>query len=234
MKRQAIIAATLVLLITVPVAAQDSDYPIVVVNYRELRLAPEDLTALTAISPQFTSNQALSMLLTDNDTLFWEPLGGSDRNLSANSSVSSFAVVQINETGFYETIIGFSPDNQTLEWVVSLNSSVSANFSTIVVAATDFFVNDGRYWGFCEEIVVLPGHLVGLDVDYVWRLIFRLVAESERWTFFIESLGQILDTQYSQLPCQTCYDYSLLIAGAAIVTAVVIFALAIVWARRHQ
>ncbi len=234
MKTQIVIAAALILLIAFPVTAQNSDYPVVVVNYRELRLAPEDLTALTAISSQFTSNHALSDLLADNDTLFWEPLGGSDRDLSANSSVSSFAVVQINETGFYETIIGLSPDNQTLEWVAFLNSSVSANFSTIVVAATDFFVDDGRYWGFCEEIVVLPGHLVGLDVDYVWRLIFHLMAESERWTFFIESSGQILDTQYSQLPCQTCYDYSLLIAGAAIVTAVIIFALAIVWTRRHQ
>ena len=155
---------------------------VVVVNYRELRLAPEDLTALTAISPQFTSNHALSELLADNDTLFWEPLGGSDRDLSANSSVSSFAVVQINETGFYETIIGLSPDNQTLEWVASLNSSVSANLSTIVVAATDFFTEDGRYWGLCEEIVVLPGHLVGIDVDYVWMLTFHLIAESERWT----------------------------------------------------
>jgi len=234
MKPQAVIAAALVLLITVPVAAQDSDYPVVVINYRELRLAPEDLTALTAISLQFTSNHALSELLADNDTLFWEPLGGSDRDLSANSSVSSFAVVQINETGFYETIIGFSPDNQTLEWVAFLNSSVSANFSTIVIAATDFFVNDGRYWGLCEEIVVLPGHLVGLAVDYVWRLVFHLVAESEIWTLFIEGSGQILDTQHSQLPCQTCYDYPLLIAGAATVTAVAVFALAIVWTRRHQ
>ena len=234
MKPQAVIAAALVLLIAVPVAAQDSDYPVVVINYRELRLASEDLTALTAISPQFTSNRALSELLSDNDTLFWEPLGGSDRNLSANSSVSSFAVVQINETGFYETIIGLSPDNQTLEWVAFLNSSVSANFSTIVIAATDFFVDDGRYWGLCEEIVVLPGHFVGLDVDHVWRLIFHLVAESEMWTLFIESSGQILDTQHSQLPCETCYDYSLLIAGAAIVTAVAVFALAIVWTRRHQ
>ena len=233
MKRQAIIAAALVLLIAVPVAAQDSDYPVVVVDYRELRLAPEDLTALTAISPQFTSNHALSELLLDNDTLFWEPLGGSDRDLSPNSSVSSFAVVQINETGFYETIIGLSPDNQTLEWVASLNSSVSANFSDIVIAATGFFVDDGRYWGLCEEIVVLPGHLVGFDVDHVWRLAFHLVAESERWTLFIESSGQILDTQFSQLPCQTCYDYSLLIAGAAIVTAVVVFALVIMWTRRH-
>ena len=234
MKRQAIITAALVLLIAVPVAAQDSDYPVVVVNYRELRLAPEDLTALTAISPQFTSNPALSELLSGNDTLFWEPLGGSDRNLSANSSVSSFAVVQINETGFYETIIGFSPDNQTLEWVVSLNSSVSANFSTIVIAATDFFVEDGRYWGLCEEIVVLPGHLMSFDVDYVWRLAFHLVAESERWTLFIESSGQILDTQHSRVSCQTCYDYSLLIAGAAIVIAVVVFALIIMRTRRHQ
>ncbi|MCK4484687.1 MAG: hypothetical protein KAU89_07670 [Candidatus Thorarchaeota archaeon] len=234
MKTQTVIAAALVLLIAVPVAAQDSDYPVVVVNYRELRLAPEDLTALTAISPQFTSNHALSELLADNDTLFWEPLGGSDRDLSANSSVSSFAVVQINETGFYETIIGLSPDNQTLEWVTFLNSSVSANFSTIAIAATDFFVDDGRYWGLCEEIVVLPGHLVGLDVDYVWRLAFHLMAESERWALLLESSGFILDTQYSQIPCQTCYDYSLLIAGAAIVTAVVVFALVVMWTRRHQ
>ncbi len=234
MKPQAVVAAALVLLIAVPVAAQDSDYPVVVINYRELRLASEDLTALTAISPQFTSNRALSELLSDNDTLFWEPLGGSDRNLSANSSVSSFAVVQINETGFYETIIGFSPDNQTLEWVAFLNSSVSANFSTIVIAATDFFAEDGRYWGLCEEIVVLPGHLVGLDVDYVWRLTFHLMAESERWTLLLESSGFILDTQYSQIPCQTCYDYSLLIAGAAIVTAVVVFALVIMWTRWRQ
>ncbi len=232
MKRQAIIAV-LVLLIAVPVAAQDSDYPVVVVDYRELRLVPEDLTALPAINLQFTSNHALSNLLADNDTLFWEPLGGTNRDLSSNSSVSSFAVVQINETGFYETIIGLSPDNQTLEWVASLNSSVSANFSDIVIAATGFFVDDGRYWGLCEEIVVLPGHLVGFDVDHVWRLAFHLVAESERWTLFIESSGQILDTQFSQLPCQTCFDYSLLIAGAAIVTAVVVFALVIMWTRRH-
>ena len=234
MKTQIVIAAALVLLIALPVTAQDFDYPVIVVNYRELRLAPEDLTALTAISTQFTSNQALSKLLADNDTLFWEPLGGSGQDFSANSSMSSFAVVQINETGFYETIIGFSPDNQTLEWVVSLNSSVSANFSTIVIAATDFFVDDGRYWGLCEEIVVLPGHLVGFDVDYVWRLTFHLTAESERWTLLLESSGFILDTQYSQIPCQTCYDYSLLIAGAAIVTAIVVFALVIMWTRPRK
>ncbi|MCK4280432.1 MAG: hypothetical protein KAW94_07635, partial [Candidatus Thorarchaeota archaeon] len=190
--------------------------------------------ALTAISSQFTNNHALSELLSDNDTLFWEPLGGSDQDLSANSSVSSFAVVQINETGFYETIIGLSPDNQTLEWIASLNSSISANFSIIAIAATDFFVDDGRYWGLCEEIAVLPGHLVGLDVDYVWRLTFHLVAESERWALLLESSGLILDTQYSQIPCPTCYDYSLLIAGVAIVTAVVVFALVIIWTRRHQ
>ncbi len=234
MKTHAVIALALILLIALPVIAQDSDYPIVVVNYRELRFAPEDLTALNAMSPQFTSNQALSELLADNDTLFWEPLGGSDQDFSENSSVSSFAVVQINQTGFYETIIGFSPDNQTLEWIVSLNSSVSANFSTIAIAATDFFVDDGRYWGLCEEVVVLPGHLVGFDVDYVWKLAFHLAAESERWTLFLESSGFILDTQHSQIPCQTCYDYSLLIAGAAIVTAIVVFALAIVWTRRHR
>jgi len=234
MKTQIVIASALILLIAVPVTAQDSDYPVVVVNYRELRFVPEDLTELTAISSQFTSNHALSDLLADNDTLFWEPLGGSDRDLSANSSVSSFAVIQINETGFYETIIGFSPDNQTLEWVSSLNSSVSANFSTIVLAATDFFAEDGRYWGLCEEIAVLPGHLVGLDVDHVWRLTFHLTAESEKWTLLLESSGFILDTQYLQIPCQTCYDYSLLIAGAAIVTAIVVFALVIMWTRRHQ
>ncbi|NOR39177.1 MAG: hypothetical protein GQ580_06290 [Candidatus Thorarchaeota archaeon] len=231
---QIVIAAALILLIALPVTAQDSDYPVVVVNYRELRLAPEDLTVLTAISPQFTSNHTISELLADNDTLFWEPLGGSDRDFSANSSVSSFAVVQINETGFYETVIGLSSDNQTLEWIASLNSSASANFSTIVIAATDFFVDDGRYWGFCEEIVVLPGHLVGLDVDYVWRLTFHLTAESERWTLLLESSGFILDTQYSQIPCQTCYDYSLLIAGAAIVTAIVVFALVIMWTRQRK
>jgi hypothetical protein len=234
MKRQAIITAALVLLLAVPVASQDSDYPVVVVDYRELRLVPEDLTALTTISPQFTGNHALSDLLSDNDTLFWEPLGGSDRNFSANSSVSSFAVIQINETGFYETIIGLSPDNQTLEWVAFLNSSVSANFSTIVVAATDFFAEDGRYWGLCEEIAVLPGHLLGFDMDYVWRLTFHLMAESERWALLLDSSGFILDTQYSQIPCQTCYEYSLLITGAAIVTALVVLALVVMWIKRHQ
>ena len=115
----------------------------------------------------FTNDHALSELLVDNDTLLWEPLGGSDRDLSVNSSASSFAGVRINRTGFYEIIIGLSSDNQTLEWTCSLNSSVSANFSIVVCAVTNFIAKDDRYWGLCEEVVAVLGHPAGQSQDAV-------------------------------------------------------------------
>jgi hypothetical protein len=184
------------------VRAQEVEYPVVVVEYRELRLVPEDFTALTSIATPFSNEPELVELL--DTALFWEPLGSRNGDFTENESLSTYGIVAINETGFYETLVGLSMNNQSLEWAIPLNSSIAGNFSKVVITATDFFANDDLYWGLCEEIVVIPGILVGHEFNAIWRLNFHLVAESEQWTLLIDTSGNLIDTLFVTIPCPLC------------------------------
>ncbi len=208
-KKLLITILTLLLFIAAdPVVAQDTEYPVVYVDFIELTIVPEDSSELKLGFPPFSSEPTLESILSMNSTLFWEPIGNFGMNLTENSSISTIAVVQINNTGFYQILVGLSQNNQSLEWINHLDSSVSENFSAVVKSGTDFFSDDGRYWGLVEEIIVIPGVLGGQTTDIVWRLKFHLVAESEQWTLFIDSSGEIIDFQFATIPCQPCIDYT--------------------------
>jgi hypothetical protein len=220
----AFIFLTLLLLssITSHVCAQESNYPTIVVDYRELRIVPEDFDSLKLLAPPFSNNPELVDILLSNNTFFWEPLGSFNVDFSENTSLSTYALVVINETGFYETLVGLSENNQSLIWTALLNTSISANFSKVVHTATDFFANDDIYWGLCEEIVVVPGGLVGLDFTAVWSLTFHLIAESERWTLLIDTSGSLLDTSFVTIPCPLCPYTPFVIVGISVVVTVCI------------
>jgi len=209
----------------IPVSAQSTDYPVITVGYRELRLSPEDLFQLTVSVPLFASEPTLTSIVSDNDTVFWEALGPTGQGLTLNESVSTFALVQMNHTGFFQFLAGLTPDNITLQWAVYLNDSITGNFSTVVTAATDFFAEDGHYWGLCEELVVLPGSLVGQSINIVWRARFHLVAESEEWTLLLDSSGGILDTYSEKLPCKACADYTVPVVVGVSVAVLAILSL---------
>lgn len=196
--------------------AQETEYPILVVDYRELRIVPEDNTALTTLAPPFSNEPRLIELLNDNTTYFWEPLGSINSDFTENLSLSTYAIVRINDTGFYETIVGLTSNNQSLLWVTTLNESISAKFSKVILTATDFFANDDIYWGLSEEIVVIPGVLVGLDFKALWRLTFHLIAESEWWTILIDTSGNLIDTSFVTIPCPLCPYYPFVIIGVSI------------------
>jgi hypothetical protein len=207
------------------VQAQETTYPMVVVDHKEIRLVPESLSSLSTSTPAFASEPILANLLSDNDTLFWAALGHTGGDLQPNASVNAFALVQMNHTGFFEFIVGLSLDNETLKWVTSLNSTLAASFATVVQAATDFFANDGRYWGLCEEFIELPGYLVAQNTTFVWRTKFHLVAESERWTLLLDTSGHILDKSFAKLPCKSCSDYTLIAVLGMSGAAFAVFAL---------
>ena len=215
-------AALLILLVgPIPIPAQSTDYPVITVGYRELRFSPEDLPQLAVSVPLFSSDPTLTGIVSDNDTVFWEALGPAGQDLELNESVSTFALVQLNHTGFFELLAGLSPDNTTLQWAVYLNDSITGKFSTVVIAATDFFAEDGRYWGICEEFAVLPGFIVGQSINIVWRAKFHLVAESEEWTLLLDSSGAILDTHFEKIPCKACADYAVPVVVGVSVAALV-------------
>jgi len=205
--------------------AEDATYPVVVVDHKELHLVPESLSSLSTSVPVFVSEPVLANLLSDNDTLFWAALGHTGGDLQPNASVSAFALVQMNRTGFFEFIIGLSLDNETLKWVTSLNSTLAGSFAMVVQAATDFFANDSRYWGLCEEFIELPGYLVAQSTTIVWRAKFHLVAESERWTLLLDPSGHILDRSFAKLPCKSCSDYTLIAVSGMSGAAFAVFAL---------
>jgi hypothetical protein len=197
---------SLLLIIVLPGSArsQVTNYPRLVVDHREITLVPEDTDSLLQQTSVFADDTKLASLLKSNDTLFWEALGPLNSSLQQDDSVSSFAIVQINSSGFHEYLVGLSSDNQSLLWMTELSSGVSADFSEVAVSAVDYFADDGRYWGLCEEILVLPGSCVGMSEPVVWRFQFHLVAESERWVLLLDSAGTILETDSEALPCETC------------------------------
>jgi hypothetical protein len=198
------------------VYAQESSYPTIVVDYREIRIVPDDFTSLYSSAPPFSNEPALAEILSFNNTWFWEPLGPINADFSQNFSLSTYAIVVINETGFYETLVGLSANNQSLKWVAPLNSSMLTNFSKVIHTATDFFAKDSIYWGLCEEIVVIPGFLAGFDFDVLWRLDFHLVAESERWSILIDMSGNIIDSSFITIPCAICPYTPLVIVAVSI------------------
>lgn len=214
--------ALIALLLVVPVCGQD-DLVVVRVGYRELHIVPERTDGLVLQYRPFSSDPVLNELVTDNDTLFWEGIGQYNANLTPDTTASTFSIVQINETGFYQTNIGLSTDNQTLLWVSHLDSAITSNFSIVVENATDFFANDNRYWGLSEEIIVLPGSLVDQVEHYVWRFVFHLVAEGEQWTLLLSSSGDILSLSAADIPCSDCTDWTSIIILGSLISSVVIF-----------
>jgi hypothetical protein len=218
-------------LFMVSVSGQETDYQVVVVDYRELRLVPEDFSILTNTYPIFNTNPELNEIINKNSTLFWEPIGRINSGFLEDSSFSTFAIIEINETGFFETVIGLSTNNQSLEWITPLNSSVAANFSEVILSATDFFASDAIYWGLCEEIVVIPGSLIGLDIDALWRLAFHLVAESEQWTIYVDVAGNLIDSSFVTIPCPLCPVCPFVIIGLS--AAITICGVVIVILRRR-
>jgi len=214
--------ALIVFVLAVPVYGQD-DLVTVRVGYRELQIVPEGTDSLVSQYDPFSSNNFLNELATNNDTLFWEGIGQYGADLITDTTASTFSIVQINETGFFQTNIGLSVDNQTLLWVSQLDSDITSNFTAIVESATDFFADDNLYWGFCEEIILLPGDFVGMDEPLVWRFKFHLVAESERWTLILGQSGALLFSSFEEIPCQSCFDWTPVFVIVSILAAVSIF-----------
>jgi hypothetical protein len=202
----ALLSAILVCSLVTDSSAQ-STYPVINVGYKEIRLVPEDFGLLVEEAPVFGTNPVLSTLLEQNSTMFWEALGQFGSDLGVNSSAYSYSVVQINDTGIFITVVGLGSGLQSVEWIDALSPTITENYSLIVDKATDFFNDDGHYWGLCEEIMVLPGGLVERTEAVVWRLVFHLVAEGERWTLLYSTNGVHLDTLSIPVPCQSC-DYS--------------------------
>jgi hypothetical protein len=210
-------------MLVTPVAAQDT--PVVTVDFRELRFSPESTSNLSTNFEAFRTDSTLVDLLEDNDTLFWEYIEGFDSNYLEDTSLASYAIVSINSTGFYQTIVALDPSSGDLEWVRSLRSSYSENYTMAVRTATDFFADDGHYWGLCEEIILLPGSSVGQSADAVWRFKFYLVGETERWTLLISTAGTLLTFSFEDVPCQSCIDYTPFVIfgfASAIVIVVVV------------
>ncbi len=200
-------------------------YTTVRVGYRELQLSPEDFSSVLTDYEPFRTDTSIDSLLASNDTLFWEPLGHIDPNYDYNASINTVGFIQINTTGFYQTLIGLDSLNSSILWISLLDNTVSSNFTYIVEAATDFFANDNRYWGVCEEIVVVPGSLIQEEIHYVWRFTFRLIAEGERWTLLFDSSGNLLNQALEDIPCSSCNQttpFVILGVTGAIVTIVMV------------
>ncbi len=203
---------------------QAQSYTVVTVDYRELQLVPEDMSELRNIQ-SFQTESALVNLLEDNDTVFWEAIGSYDASLELNSALSSYAIVQINQSGFFQTIVALNAQSMALEWYEPIDSTLTQNYTLAIKTATDFFADDGHYWGLSEEIVVVPGSLVGLDIDVIWLFEFYLVGETERWTLMIDTNGILQDYQFRDIPCQDCVNYTPLVI-IALSSSILVVALA--------
>ncbi len=199
-----IILLLAVSLVVLPGTKAQDEYPVVYVDFVELRLVPEDFTNLVSSIPLFTTASELTSLLSENDTLFWEALGQTGMDFSQNQSVSTIAIIQLNETGFFQTLVGLSSDNESLLWTHVLDIPSIGNFSVVTNDTVQFFVDQDKYWGLCEEIVLLPAHLNPHDVDIVWRFTFHLVEDLERWVIYIDTAGHVVDSYVITIPCESC------------------------------
>ncbi len=216
----------------VPIRAQES-FPVITVNYREIRLVPEDTTTLTSQHSVFLKNPSLYNILSSNSTIFWEAIGGINPDMSPNNTVSTFALVQINITGYFQCMAVLSHDNNTLVNLTLFGPEHDGEFVSIIESATDFFAESDHYWGLCEEIVIIPGTLVNLNSSYVWRLRFHLVAESERWTLFLNSTASILSARFTKIPCKACSNSLLVIIGVSGVVTIGILAVNVLFRKRQ-
>ncbi len=215
------------LIIFTPIKAQ-TDYPTYVFNFIELKLVQEESTSLLTSVPLFASEPELVTFLSDEDVLFWEHLGPFDNKMQQNTSISSFAFVRINETGFFETIIGLSPDNHSLLWIEPLSSVAAENFTSSLNGSIEFFTNQDKYWGLCEEILVLPGSIISSELESVWRYKFYLIESSELWTLYTDSMGHVLDADVTITPCVSCTVCPILvILGFTSVVVVVLIVISI-------
>jgi hypothetical protein len=217
------------------VTAQTPDYHTIVVNYREIQLVQEEgVNSLLTTYPALQSNPEISDIIGDNSTLFWEAIGAYDVDFSSNSSMRTIVLVQINSTGFFQTHVGLNEQQDAILSISLINPLYSTNFTNVVSSATDFFVDDGHYWGLCEEIIVVPGSLEGRSEDIIWRVKFYLVAEQERWTLLLDTSGLILNSQAITVPCQSCDNSLPIILGASGVAVVTIIIIVYLVQRRDQ
>jgi hypothetical protein len=204
-------------------SSAQSTYPVINLGYKEIRLVPDDFELLVGEAPAFGTDPTLSNLIAENSTIFWEALGQFGSDLSVNSSVNSYSIVQINDTGIFITVVGLDSTLQSVDWIDVLPQALAENYSLILDRATDFFSDDGHYWGLCEELMVLPGGLVERTEEVVWRLVFYLVAEGERWTLLYSTNGVHLDTLSIPIPCQSCDNSLYVILGVSgAVSAIVV------------
>ncbi|MGY5854806.1 MAG: hypothetical protein RTU92_14655 [Candidatus Thorarchaeota archaeon] len=218
-----IILLLAVSLAVLPIIRAQDEYPVVYVDFVELRLVPEDITNLVSSIPLFTSDSELISLLGENDTLFWEALGQTGMDLSHNQSVSTIAIIQLNETGFFQTLVGLSSDNESALWKHVLDIPAVDNFSVVTNSTVQFFVDQDKYWGRCEEIVLLPAHLNPYDAELVWRFSFYLVEDSERWVLYVNPTGQVVDSQVNTIPCASCALCPIpIIVGISVVIVIVV------------
>lgn len=203
-----VLCIALIILLMLPVffiqAQAQSDFPTITVNYRELRLVPDDFDGLKDKHSIFTSEPSLEMIVNSNSTLFWQDIGPFDSNFSLDMSFSTFAIVHINTSGFFQYLVMLSPDNRSLCQTNLFQPDNENEFAAIIETATDFFASNDHYWGLCEEIIVIPGSLENIDTRYLWRLTFHLVAEGERWTLLINSTASIVSMYSEVIPCQSC------------------------------
>ena len=220
------VTCIIMIFITVlPIVESQSDYPTYVFGFIELRLVPEPTDSLLSSVPLFGSDQQLASLLESDDFLFWEPIGHSDANFDVNNSMSSFALVFVNETGVSETIVALSPDNLTLLWVQRVQNLTIDDFIIVLNSTIQFFTGQGKYWGLCEEIVLLPGAFIESENQRVWRFQYLLTENSERWTLYVDTVGQIIDSEMEGIPCQSCTFCTLLVIlciSASIIAIIIV------------
>lgn len=218
----------------IPVVSAQDEYPVVIIDYREIRFSPEETISLQNTYAAFRTEPSLVTLLDGNNTLFWEYLAGYDSNLLADSSLQSFGIVTVNESGFFQTIVALDAESGDLVWLRSLNETYSTNFTRAVRTATDFFADDGHYWGICEEVMIVPGSAVGLSQNAVWNFKFYLAGETERWTLQIDTAGNLLTFQFQDVPCQDCIDYTPIVIIGFASAIVLVFVVAMLVRNRRS
>lgn len=204
------------------------DYATITIDSREISLVPEDPAPLLAAHPEILADSDAADIVQSNRTFFWEDVGPYGPDLSPNSSLSSVVLVQVDSGNISEYVVSLSASDGLVFSTQRLDSSSMGNLSAVVRSATDFFINDGLYWGLCEEMILLPGPFLQQGVERVWRLAFYLIGEGERWTLVLDTSGTILNEYASTVSCQSCSDLSVITAaalGVSVVTAVVLLRL---------
>ncbi len=215
-----VLVVLLIHLASLPITSAQENLPVITVNYRELKLVPEDIAPLVNKYEIFNNESSLKRIIHNNSTLFWEALGPIDSNLTHSTSLSTFAIVHINQSGFYQYLAMLTADNKSLVQLAIFQPDNENEFTSIIESATDFFARNDHYWGLCEEIVVIPGSMANMNTTYLWRLRFHLVAEGERWTLLLNSTASIVSKYSEAIPCQSCSDPFPVILGSSLLIAI--------------